>query len=145
MNFKKIVDRIIEVTGYAQKDVANEVFNIKANNLSNRIKRNSVDVDKLIDWASDNSVNLNWLLTGKGEPYLSAVENGSKFQNIVELEHLSIVKTFKNKSLAKELNEILKKIEDIDGEHLREVKGLLRSELSRLQGSVSKKTSLARK
>ena len=36
-------------------------------------------------------------------------------------------------TLASELNEILKEIEDLDETHLREIRGLLRAELSQLR------------
>ncbi len=71
MEFKKIIERIKKITGLAQKDIAADVFKISDKNLSNKIRRNSVDLDALIKWSGNASVDLNWLLTGKGEPYKS--------------------------------------------------------------------------
>ncbi len=76
-------------------------------------------------------VSVDWILTGNGPK--KANQDGPPTDNVIEIEHIDLVKTFKNKPLAKELNQILKKIEDIDEDHLREIKGLLRSELSQLQ------------
>jgi len=84
--------------------------------------------------------NFKWILTGSGDAIKKDVVASSmgcddltESDRLVELNHLDLVKQFKNKPLAKELNDILKTIEDLDPDHLREVKGLLRMELERVK------------
>ena len=72
---KEVVDRIKEVTGLTQTQVATEIFGISVENLSNKIRRNSIDTNEIVIWATKNGYDLNWLLIGKGEPYTS--EEGS--------------------------------------------------------------------
>lgn len=92
----------------------------------------------IIKWGICRSVDLNWLF--KGHAHKTLKEN----ENIIDMEHCNIVKTFKNKQLAKEINLIIKNIEDIDAGHLREVKGMLRAELSNLMKEYdAKKAKLA--
>jgi len=49
-----------------QKDIALNLYNIEPNNLSNKINRNTVNIDPLVEWADHHGVNFRWLLTGKG-------------------------------------------------------------------------------
>jgi len=70
IDYKIIIERIKEITGKTQKDIALLIFDISDKNLSNKIKRNSVDLDALINWVGNVNVNLNWLFTGKGEMFL---------------------------------------------------------------------------
>ena len=65
---RSIIDRVKEISGLSLKAIASQIFNISDKNLSNKIRRGSIDFFALIKWASNFSVNLNWLLTGEGEP-----------------------------------------------------------------------------
>ena len=77
-------------------------------------------------------VSIDWLLTGEGEKYLSNEHKDASI-DVLSLEQSDESRPFKNKTLAIEINRILKEIEDIDETHLREIKGLLRAELSQLR------------
>ena len=66
MYFREIIDRIKLITGYSQKEIASEIFGISDKNLSNKIKRGSIDLEALMEWTGNEMVDLNWLLTGSG-------------------------------------------------------------------------------
>jgi hypothetical protein len=66
VNFREIIEKIKKATGLNQKQIAIEVFDISDKNLSNRIKDNRIDFFKLIKWAVNNNVDLNWLLVSTG-------------------------------------------------------------------------------
>jgi len=65
VNFREIIEKIKKTTGLNQKQIAIEVFDISDQNLSNRIKDNRIDFFKLIEWAVNNNVDLNWLLVSR--------------------------------------------------------------------------------
>lgn len=54
----------MEHTGLKQYQIASQVFNISDKNLSNKISRNTIDFDKLLEWAVHENVDINWLITG---------------------------------------------------------------------------------
>lgn len=68
VRLKNIVERIKKETRYTQTRVASDIFSISVENLSNKIRRNSIDINEIVSWAKKNDYDLNWLLTGKGEP-----------------------------------------------------------------------------
>ena len=67
VNFKEIISRMKEVTGLTQRELSSKIFNTSDSNLSNKIRRNKVDLDSVMAWAINGKVNLHWLFTGKGE------------------------------------------------------------------------------
>ncbi|MBC2712670.1 MAG: helix-turn-helix domain-containing protein [Desulfosarcina sp.] len=113
IDFREIIDRIKFITGYTQKDIATEIFGISDKNLSNKIKRGSVDLDSLIKWSINASVDLTWLLTGKGNPYING--GGSNdgqdgifdpatpytSSNVIVSKYADIIRQFKDKPRAK--------------------------------------------
>ena len=54
----------MEYTGLKQYQIASQIFNIYDKNLSNKISRNTIDFDKLIEWSVYENVDLNWLIIG---------------------------------------------------------------------------------
>lgn len=62
VHFRQIIEKLKKTTGLNQKQIAVQVFDISDNNLSNRIRENRIDFQKLICWAINNKVNLDWLL-----------------------------------------------------------------------------------
>lgn len=137
---KGIIEKIKNLTGYTQKEVASEIFGISDKNLSNKIKRGSIDLDALILWSSNENVDMNWLLTGKGEPYLSITSKENKSlketqtspkrsSNHSEISDAEIIQQFSDKNYARELNFHLAEMERINSEAFNKVghyiKGLL--------------------
>ena len=67
IEFREIIDRMKSVTGYTQKRLASDIFNISDKNLSNKISRNKINITSIVEWSVNNSVDLNWLLTGRSD------------------------------------------------------------------------------
>jgi transcriptional regulator with XRE-family HTH domain len=137
---KSIIEKIKSITGYSQKEVAAEIFGISDKNLSNKIRRGSIDLDALIKWAGNVNVDLNWLLTGKGGPYLSLdskvkLDDGkrqpspSSVPKASEISDAEIIEQFSDKRYAKELNSSLVELEQLNQQAFQKVgpyiKGLL--------------------
>jgi len=57
---------VTKISGLSQKKIANQIFEITAQALSNQVVRNRIDLHKLIFWASQNNIDLNWLIWGDG-------------------------------------------------------------------------------
>ena len=51
------------------KEIA-ELLNLSEQDFSNRKKRGTL-IEPIVKWGVNENVNLNWLLTGKGEPYVT--------------------------------------------------------------------------
>jgi hypothetical protein len=67
VEFREIIDRMKSVTGYTQKRLASDIFQISDKNLSNKISRNKIDITSIVEWSVNHSVDLNWLLTGRSD------------------------------------------------------------------------------
>lgn len=63
---RKIIDRLMEVTGKTQQDIGLQVFDKTIQVFSKQIKTNNLDFGKLIEWAIAENIDMNWLLIGKG-------------------------------------------------------------------------------
>jgi hypothetical protein len=98
VDFKEIIDRMKSVSGWTQKRLAAEVFKISDKNLSNKIGRNTIDIESIIEWSVNNSVDLNWLLTGRPDPGAGGHISGPGSRLDVEL--LKDINTVIEKGLA---------------------------------------------
>lgn len=117
MNLKEIISRIKLITGLNQGQIATDIYRTSPNNLSNKVSRNTIDIEIIGEWAEHQGVSFDWLLTGHGEPYLSnsVNEKGANQQgNVISLEHSELVKHFTDKVLAKEVNQHLLEIEALN-------------------------------
>lgn len=103
-----------------------------------------ISVDRTQKIASACGVNVTWLLTGEGEPFITRYEHPDaqkseanesslpfeskaiQHNSILDAEHLELIKQFKDKKLIKELNHALLRLEQIDPGSLREIRGYLR-------------------
>ncbi len=140
VNFVDIIKRVRELRNLSSDKEFAEKLGLSAPDFSKRKKTGTL-LPLIVDWGINERVNLDWLLTGNGHPYKKDEQQIEEIEpatpptpnNAIEFKHMEVVKTFKNKELAKELSIILKEIEDLDSDHLREVKGILRSELSMLR------------
>ncbi len=88
----------------------------------------------------------NWLLTGIGGPDQPCTNesiaeyNPDKNNNMVEFQHYELIKNFKNKSLAKSINESLLELERLSPSAFEEIetyiKGMVRGiQLAKTEGS----------
>lgn len=62
----EIVNRLMNIMGYSTKKELAKAINISAPDLNNRIRSGTIK-QLLIEHAINNNVNIDWLLTGKGQ------------------------------------------------------------------------------
>lgn len=126
IDFNKIIERIKNIKQLNHnKDVA-DLFSISPSDFSLRKKRGTL-LPLIIEWAIDQCVNTDWLITGKGDFFSNdkAVSSPDviSYENQTEAKLMKLVKTFENKELALELTEDLKLFEQNDPEMLLKIKG----------------------
>jgi len=121
VNFVKIVDRIREIEKLArEKDVA-ELFEISPPDFSKR-KKSGTLLPFIINWGIAKKVNLNWLITGRGEKY--AVEASKPPESTIfdksisDMSVLDLIQTMANKLSAKDeeinnLKDYIDKIQNV--------------------------------
>jgi hypothetical protein len=131
VNFNEVVDRAKKHLNLkANKEFA-EILGLSAPDFSKR-KNSGTLLPLIIDWAIAENVNIDWLLTGKGSPLNDCLNTGSDFtakqtdppvsSNVVEMQHMQVVKGFQDKRQAKEINEALVELEEMRPEALAKVK-----------------------
>lgn len=81
----------MERTGLKQKDIALQIFKNTDKNLSNKIRRNTIDFKKTIEWAVNEKIDLNWLLVSQA--------NDSGINNVISIDPAQrIAESFLEKS-----------------------------------------------
>lgn len=143
LNYQKIIERICLATGWKKTKVADQIFNISLNNLSNRTREGRLDFNALLTWALTEGIDINWLITGHGTapgkchdhevpnaaPTNREAAQKTKYGNAIEIEHSNLIKQFRDKALAKAIDEDLILLESINKDAFREVgtyiKGLI--------------------
>ena len=84
INFLQIIEKIKEITKLDKdKDLA-KLLNATPENFSRWKTRNSIPYEQLIYFSNEHNIDLNWLLSDKGEKYLNNYEN-KEIQNIIKL------------------------------------------------------------
>lgn len=86
VNIKFIIERLQELTGINSKKELAVLFGLSAADFSNRKRRGSL-LPLIIDWAINENVNVNWLLTGEEESQPLASPRAAAFLD--NWEHLS--------------------------------------------------------
>ncbi|BBO74692.1 hypothetical protein DSCW_21090 [Desulfosarcina widdelii] len=127
------------ISGLSQKEMASEIFGISEKNLSNKIRRGTVDINILIKWAGNKSVDLNWLLTGEGETYLKDKALNKDDTNAEKPLHSIIIERFKQKDLARDINYEMLKLEELKPEALIEVNDFIRFKVQSLTGQYERR------
>lgn len=112
MVFRQIVDRIKQITGLKQKEIAVQVFKDTEKNFTNKIKRNSINIPLLIEWATKNNIDIHWLMTG--EKYKEDDKDILKSGSVLEITHRDIIEQFTNKEWARNINQKLVELERLD-------------------------------
>ncbi|MDY6789870.1 MAG: hypothetical protein SWH54_01260 [Thermodesulfobacteriota bacterium] len=116
-----IIDRMMAISGLLQKDIATDIFRISEKNLANKIKRGTIDLFKVIEWAGNNNVDLRSLFLEKNEDYTyNAPEFTQKPKGIYsrasdrETVIGDMLANFNNKKIARECIEKLLEIDRIN-------------------------------
>ena len=87
-------------------------------------------------------ININWLLTGEGEPYDDLypaelpVQPGSS--NVIELQHMALVKGFRDKQRALNINQKLMELENLDAESFNHMEGYITGTVDSLRRMIQK-------
>jgi type II secretory pathway pseudopilin PulG len=147
LNYQKIIERICSATGWKKTKVAEQVFNISLNNLSNRTREGRLDFNALLTWALTEGVDIKWLITGQGTapgnchvqeiPNAAstsrAAEQKTQKSNAIEVEHSKLIKQFRDKARAKAISEDLIRLENLNEEAFRNVGSYIKSQVQELQ------------
>lgn len=86
----------------------------------------STSVQAITNLVQNTDINIYWLLTGEGVPY---IENETEIMikpDDIEMDHMSLMKNFKDKPRAKIASVGLLRIEELDRETFIEVVGYIR-------------------
>ncbi len=83
-------------------------------------------------------VSIDWLLTGDGSPYIKesdlvAAQETPKASNVVELRHMELVKGFKDKPRAYEINRQLKELESLDDETFKRIETYIKATVDQVR------------
>jgi hypothetical protein len=85
MNFYSIINKIMVYKGFDNEKEVAKLFRLSGSDLSNRKKRGTL-LPFIIDWATNENVNLNWLLK---EDHAESVEKRLEKLTPLPLEELS--------------------------------------------------------
>lgn len=90
----------------------------------------------IVNWAIDNNVNIDWLVTGKGDKYIKEGAGQGEGDEAVDVEHDEIIKRFLDKKRARDANMALLKIEALDREAFIEAVGYIKGVANNLAMSA---------
>lgn len=130
-----ILDRFYQLIGSdKQKDIA-KLLGILPQDVSNRKKRGTLR-KLIVNWLDENRhVDSEWLLYGTSpKPNDCVCEEtdhyDSEQNNVVELQHIDVIKNFIDKPKALEINKALSELEKIDMREYYEICGMIKQALS---------------
>ena len=98
--------------------------------------------DVLIKIRDRFNVDLNWLLTGDGNPYIGKNKNieepelsqqTNQHQNVIEIQHIDIVRNFKDKPRAKAINQALLELERTSPSAFEAIESYIKGMVSGIQ------------
>jgi hypothetical protein len=150
VKLRDIIGRIKDLTGLNQSQIAAEIYDIKPSDLSNRISRNSINIEILGEWADKNRVSLDWLIHGYGNPYYNdKVNNMGRATNgeppnerhaqqarFIKAEKNSLLNEFTEKDLAKEVSVQLLEIERLNSTAFKEACAYIKGMATGLKSMV---------
>jgi len=120
---RDIIDRMMAISGMLQKDLATDIFGISDKNLANKIKRGTIDLFKIIEWAGNNNVDLRSLLSEKSETPESIQKPKCIYSRASDQESATgdMLANFSNKKMARECADRLLEIDRIEPDKLERV------------------------
>lgn len=85
-----------------------------------------------------NGFSADWFLTGNGTPYIKdapapAPQEIPQASNVVELRHMELVKGFKDKPRAYEINRQLKELESLDDETFKRIETYIKATVDQVR------------
>lgn len=114
IDLDKIIERIKSTTNLKYNKEVAETLGLSPADFSLRKKRGTI-LTIIIQWAINQNVNLDWLITGK-ETHKNINKHSDiiPYDDAVEAEHHKLIGRFKNKEKAKILNAKLVELEDLN-------------------------------
>lgn len=100
MDITEIEKRIDSRFGTKTATKRAELIGVSVQNYTNKKKRGTLIYD-LLDWAIENGINTNWLITGNGP------ERSDETLTQIELKHIRTIKQFDDPELGLQINEWL--------------------------------------
>lgn len=102
--------------------------------------------DILLKFRNHFNIDLNWLLTGQGEPFAERERDKAGYQaiqssNIIELQHLDLVRNFKDKPRAKAINQALLELERTSPSAFEAIEAYIKGMVSGIQLMVAEPQS----
>jgi len=119
----EIINRIKRLKSVKKDYQVAEIIGISKENFNNKKKRNTL-VPDIVNWATNECLDLNWLLTGQGDlrdNVSTPVKPNQKSDETIVHIHKGIVERFSDKERAMRINEKLLALEAISADALREI------------------------
>jgi transcriptional regulator with XRE-family HTH domain len=112
---------------------------LKQATLHNYTKGRPPNAEALFNICKYANININWLLTGEGEKYISQMTHEDKKAgtlNPIEAEHLDVVKQFRDKARAIRIDEKLLELEEISPYAFKRVEGHIQNIIENIKMAV---------
>jgi hypothetical protein len=116
LNINNILDRIKKIYNLNTDTQLNELMKLKKHTIATWRFRNTIDFITLYNFCNENNLNINYILSGEGEPFLESID--------------------KLKLRIKELEEELKKTNSIQKKDNTEI-AILENEISILRNKLA--------
>lgn len=115
INFNEILSRIKSITGLKLNKEIADLFGLSDADLCLRKKRGTL-LPIIVQWAINQNINLDYLITGKGK-----VNESESAIDLNDIVFADVVKRFKQKELAKKCNIMMLELENLDPSELKEI------------------------
>lgn len=139
VNLKEIIGRSKKVGNFSSDKEFASKLGISPPDFSKR-KKSGTLLPLIIEWGIAEKVNLDWLLTGKDNPYI--IDDTGKAginddinthpppsSNVIELKHMKLIKGFIDKQRALNINRKLMELERLDSESFRRVESYINGKI----------------
>ncbi|OCG79371.1 helix-turn-helix transcriptional regulator [Gilliamella sp. Occ4-3] len=95
---KKIINRMVFAYGAKTVKSLSELLGTTVSVIGNRVARNSIPYDLIVKCSIDTGANLQWVLTGEGEPNIDGIKTEKKSIELSSeaLEKLERIAALKN-------------------------------------------------
>jgi transcriptional regulator with XRE-family HTH domain len=135
-NFFFRLKKLRETRGWSQKDLGEEM-GVSSNTIQSWEKDTYPKGDALIRLSELLKCSIDWLLTGKGGVYDDLPDQPGS-TNVIELQHMALIKGFSDKQTGLSINKNLIKLEKLDTKSFYQLEGYIRGTVDSLQKILGK-------
>jgi transcriptional regulator with XRE-family HTH domain len=140
-NFFFRLKKLRETCGWSQKDLGKEM-GVSSNTVQSWEKDTYPKGDALIRLSELLKCSIDWLLTGKGHPcddsHQADLPGQPGSSNVIELQHMALVKGFRDKQRGLSINQKLIELEALDAESFNHIEGYITGTVDSLRRMKSK-------